>query len=313
MPDPKLALLNTYEVHQDGVTHNLVCFLDPVLAGSRGIDPRSIIGSFTPGADGTFDLQTFRLNPEFVAAFTQYMNEAATLSPELLREAAGLPERLALHHRSPLPGRFPRGRPARERGGRLLRRGRCRPDRPQVVPVQQESRLVRSRHGRLGPPVRSPVLRLAAPEPREMIEAWRRSSDEGPAGPALATPARRVGLQEQDPLAPGDDATLPGGPLPPGRRRGDQGRPLRGHPLRHLVRPRRPDLHVAPGVARLPDRRRVPPPGRPGGPRRLPRHARARRGPATRRRRGGRRGRGGLGEGAGGRGVRAACRAATSA
>jgi hypothetical protein len=91
MPDPKLALLNTYEVHQDGVTHHLVCFLDPVLAGSRGIDPRSILGSFTPGEGGTFDLQAFRLNPEFVAAFTQYMNEAATLSPQLLCEAANYP------------------------------------------------------------------------------------------------------------------------------------------------------------------------------------------------------------------------------
>ena len=75
MPQSNLSLLNVFQVVVDGVHHHLVCFLDPVLAGTRGIDARSIVGEFTPGPDGAFDLATFQPNPEFIAAFTQYMNE----------------------------------------------------------------------------------------------------------------------------------------------------------------------------------------------------------------------------------------------
>jgi hypothetical protein len=86
MADP-LSLINVFEVERDGAIQHLIGFIDPVLAGARGIDARAILGEFTPGADGGFDARTFRANPQFNAGFEQFMNEVAARSDELMNEA----------------------------------------------------------------------------------------------------------------------------------------------------------------------------------------------------------------------------------
>jgi hypothetical protein len=91
MADPNLPLLNVYEVDMDGAHRHLVCFLDPVLAGVVGISSRAVVGQFVPGPDESFDPETFELNPEFVEVFSQYMNDAAASSPEVVQEARDRP------------------------------------------------------------------------------------------------------------------------------------------------------------------------------------------------------------------------------
>jgi hypothetical protein len=83
-----LPLLNVYEIVQDGVTRHLICFLDPILAGARGIEDHMVLGDFQPGPDGGFTPETFRLNPAFVETFTTYMNEVPIHSPAIVAEAA---------------------------------------------------------------------------------------------------------------------------------------------------------------------------------------------------------------------------------
>ena len=60
MTRPGLPLLNVFEVEADGARRHLVCFLDTVLAGARGIDARSVVGEYVPGPDGGFDPDSFR-------------------------------------------------------------------------------------------------------------------------------------------------------------------------------------------------------------------------------------------------------------
>jgi hypothetical protein len=91
MSDPELSLLNVYEVETDGSTHHIVCFLDAVLAGARGIDSRAVVGEFTPQPDGRFDPETFELNPEFIEVFTQYMNEESAQTEQVVQEASANP------------------------------------------------------------------------------------------------------------------------------------------------------------------------------------------------------------------------------
>ena len=91
MNDPALSLLNYYEIDADGVTRHLLCFLEPVRAGAEGIAVRSIVGDFTPGPDGAFDAATFRANPQFIAALTDYMNLEADRSPEIIAQARAQP------------------------------------------------------------------------------------------------------------------------------------------------------------------------------------------------------------------------------
>lgn len=91
MTTPGLPLLNVFEVEADGARRHLVCFLDTVLAGVRGIDVRSVVGEFVPGPEGGFDPGTFRVNPDFVEAFTRYMNEEAARSPEVVDQARSHP------------------------------------------------------------------------------------------------------------------------------------------------------------------------------------------------------------------------------
>jgi hypothetical protein len=93
MPDPNLPLLNVYEVEVDGATRHLVGFLDPVLAGIKGIDSRAMVGEFTPGPDGEFDPSTFQVNPEFIEAVTRYLNEHPGRSPEVADQARSIPGR----------------------------------------------------------------------------------------------------------------------------------------------------------------------------------------------------------------------------
>jgi hypothetical protein len=91
MADSPLSLINVFEVEREGAIQHLIGFIDPVLAGARGIDARAILGEFTPGADGGFDARTFRANPRFIAAFEQFMNEVAARSSELMNEAGKHP------------------------------------------------------------------------------------------------------------------------------------------------------------------------------------------------------------------------------
>src|SRR4051794_34483215 len=85
-----LPLLNTFEVETEEGMKHLIGFLDPVLAGARGINPRSVVGGFTPDAEGEFDPATFRVNPVFLAAFTDYMNDEPSRSPEVVEQARTL-------------------------------------------------------------------------------------------------------------------------------------------------------------------------------------------------------------------------------
>jgi len=87
MAETSLPLLNVFEVQVDGATRHLLCFLDTVLAGVKGIDPRWTIGELTPGPDGTFDASSLTLNPEFIASVTAYMNDQAARAPEIVAEA----------------------------------------------------------------------------------------------------------------------------------------------------------------------------------------------------------------------------------
>jgi hypothetical protein len=92
MSDSDLSLLNIFEILTDeGATRHLVGFLDPVLAGSRGLDSRSMVGEFDPGPDGVFDHTTFRPNPEFIAAVEQFMNGAPSRTPEVADQARAIP------------------------------------------------------------------------------------------------------------------------------------------------------------------------------------------------------------------------------
>lgn len=89
--DFSLELLNIFDIEEDGTTRHFVCFLEPVLAGAQGIPVAAIVGEFTPDGDGEFDPDTFRLNEEFIGAFTAYMNDEVIHSPDLRNQALGNP------------------------------------------------------------------------------------------------------------------------------------------------------------------------------------------------------------------------------
>ena len=86
-----LSLLNVFEVETDGQNRHLICFLDPVLAGSVGIDARSVIGEFDPDEDGEFDRNSFIVNTTFIEALTDYMNERTSWLPSIVEEATRNP------------------------------------------------------------------------------------------------------------------------------------------------------------------------------------------------------------------------------
>jgi hypothetical protein len=91
MAESSLSLINVFEIQREGATQHLIGFIDPILAGARGIDARAILGEFTPGADGGFDPRTFQVNPRFITAFEEFMNEVAARSSELMDEATKHP------------------------------------------------------------------------------------------------------------------------------------------------------------------------------------------------------------------------------
>ena len=85
---PSLSLLNVFDVDTDRGPRRYLCFVDPVTAGARGIDPRSIVGEFPrdlPHPAGPDDLLP---NTGFIDTFIVYMNEVAAGSPELQSQAA---------------------------------------------------------------------------------------------------------------------------------------------------------------------------------------------------------------------------------
>lgn len=92
MPEPDaLPLLNVFEVTDDqGATRHLLAFIEPVRAGSSGIDSRSIVGEITPKDEGGYEPESLKLNPEFIETFGAYMNEVQSITPEIVEQARTL-------------------------------------------------------------------------------------------------------------------------------------------------------------------------------------------------------------------------------
>ncbi len=86
-----LPLLNIFEIETDEGVKHLIGFLDPVRAGAQGITMRSVVGGFVPGPDGGFNPDTFGSNPEFIAAFTDFMNDSPSRSDEIVTQAKTIP------------------------------------------------------------------------------------------------------------------------------------------------------------------------------------------------------------------------------
>lgn len=92
--DPEdLPLLNVYQVEdeRDGRTRHFIGFMDPVLAGSVGLSSHALIGEFTPGPDGEFTPESFRVNDEFIAAVTAFLNAQPPHSSDLSKGARQIP------------------------------------------------------------------------------------------------------------------------------------------------------------------------------------------------------------------------------
>jgi hypothetical protein len=85
----ELGLLNVYEFEEDGQTRHVVAFMEPVLAGAVGLSSHAVVGDYTPGADGQFDVETFVPNPEFIEAVGEFLNAQPANSPELQEGARG--------------------------------------------------------------------------------------------------------------------------------------------------------------------------------------------------------------------------------
>ncbi len=85
-----LALLNVYEVETEHGLASLLCFLDPVLAGAKGIEPRSIVGEYVAREGEGFDADGFRVHPAFVEALTGFMNEEAAGTEAIAGQARAL-------------------------------------------------------------------------------------------------------------------------------------------------------------------------------------------------------------------------------
>lgn len=83
----KLPLLMVYELDDTSGKHHVICFQDPVHAGSVGVDVRTIVGRFFPNESGAFDPATFQFNTGFVLAVTDFMNQVVINEPGLAEEA----------------------------------------------------------------------------------------------------------------------------------------------------------------------------------------------------------------------------------
>lgn len=82
-----LPLLMVYELDDISGHHHVVCFQDPLNAGSVGVDVRTIVGRFEPTADGRFNPSTFQFNTAFVNLVAEFMNAVVINNPNLAREA----------------------------------------------------------------------------------------------------------------------------------------------------------------------------------------------------------------------------------
>ena len=89
MADP-LPLLNIYDLETDQGPVSLLCFLDPVLAGAKGIDERSVVGNYVTRGGDEFDPDAFRVNPAFVEALTGFMNEETAESEAIAGQARAI-------------------------------------------------------------------------------------------------------------------------------------------------------------------------------------------------------------------------------
>lgn len=87
-PSAPLSLLNVFDVDSETGPRRLLCFVDPVIAGSRGIDPRAIVGEFPPELDHAEDPSQFSPNPGFIQTFILYMNQVAATTPGLTEQAS---------------------------------------------------------------------------------------------------------------------------------------------------------------------------------------------------------------------------------
>lgn len=83
----KLPLLMVYDLNDTSGRHHVICFQDPVHAGSVGVDVRTIVGRFFPSDTGSFDPSTFQFNTGFVLAVTDFMNQVVINDPGLNEEA----------------------------------------------------------------------------------------------------------------------------------------------------------------------------------------------------------------------------------
>lgn len=92
MSEHSFDLLNIFEIDEPEGPRHLVCFLEKDTADAQGgIEVRDVVGDFDPKADGEFDPETFRLNPEFIQGLVAYMNAEAIHSPELIEQARSNP------------------------------------------------------------------------------------------------------------------------------------------------------------------------------------------------------------------------------
>ena len=84
-------LLNIFEIETENGTKHFVGFIDPATAEAHGIDSRCLIGDFTPLEDGEFDVHTFQVNPDFIEAFTEYMNGDPSQAEDVISHALTIP------------------------------------------------------------------------------------------------------------------------------------------------------------------------------------------------------------------------------
>ena len=89
MAEP-LPLLNIYDLETEDGTVSILCFLDPVLAGAKGIDARSVVGDYVTDPGGDFDAEAFRVNPGFVESLTGFMNEETAASEAIAGQARAI-------------------------------------------------------------------------------------------------------------------------------------------------------------------------------------------------------------------------------
>ncbi len=88
MSDQPLPLLNVYDVPDEaGRVRQILAFIEPARADAAGIDKRSIVGEVTTTPEGGFDATGLQVNPDFVVALSDYMDEVAAVSPEMVAMA----------------------------------------------------------------------------------------------------------------------------------------------------------------------------------------------------------------------------------